>query len=177
VIALLVALLGCTEPAPQCVDNGQCALGEACLAEVCVAVECLDSSTCGLEQYCEKPSYTCEDGCEANSDCLAGQRCNQEEHECFEYGCRETDLDCAFGEICDEDSGECKPAGGKHCASCVSLGDCGSNAECYLFGEEDAYCIVNCTEGDSCPRGYECVELNDLGDWGCLAWCPVIVGE
>ncbi len=175
----MLALVGCAEPVPDCVDNGQCALGEACLAEVCVAVECLDSTTCGLEQFCDQRTFTCEAGCETNTDCLAGQRCNQQEHECFEYGCRQTDLDCGLGEVCDEESGECQEAPGKHCDVCddpwFGTG-CGNNGTCYAFNDTDFFCIVDCNEGDECARGYECVDVTDADAWGCFAWCPTIVG-
>ena len=37
------------------------------------------------------------------------------------------------------------------------------------------YCAVNCTYGEECPRGYECLQISDsLGNplgYGCVAAC------
>jgi hypothetical protein len=180
VLLSLLVLVGCPEPAPECVDNGQCAIGEACIQETCQAVQCLDSSSCGLGEFCKKPEYACTSGCEADTDCLAGERCNKNRNECVEYDCRSTDLDCGLGEICNDD-GQCETAPGKHCAPCEDYifgTGCGTNGTCYPFDDAytENYCIVGCNgpSDDSCPRGYECVDLWGMGDYECFAWCPTL---
>lgn len=171
----LFVLSGCNR-APECVDNGQCGRGQACVANECVDVECVNSSACSLEQYCDLTTYACKDGCELDEDCRAGEICGTQSRQCESYGCRSTELDCALGEVCTA-SGTCQRASGAHCQACYDPyfgSGCGSNATCYAFDEAgiESYCIVNCTSNDQCPRGYECFDVTGYGDKGCFSWCP-----
>ena len=176
VFAVLGALLltSCSVSTVPCLDNGNCSEGQACVAEVCMDVECLSSSECGLQQFCNTAKYTCDAGCEINADCMAGETC--EEGSCEVYGCRDTQLDCFIGEVCNVSTGICEQSPGQHCEPCGGQ-SCGTGAECFTF-ETDAvsgYCLVECSGDEECPRGYSCSDPTGAGTGQtyCSAWCPV----
>src|SRR5687768_13082839 len=120
-IVLLLVLFGCNRvKAPECLDNGNCNDGQACIERECVDVECLASVDCAFGNYCrtEDDAYTCRAGCASDDDCRAGESCNVDDNECESYGCRDTDLDCPFGQVCEEDEGECFVPDGEWCTPC-----------------------------------------------------------
>jgi len=173
-VAFLLSSCGVTEVA--CVDNGNCAEGQACVAEVCLDVECLSSSECGLQQYCDTvDSYSCLSGCEMDADCMAGETCN--EGTCEVYGCRDTQLDCFIGEVCNSATGICEQDPGAHCAECTTNDACGSDGACFTFETKAivGYCLVECSVDDECPRGYNCSDPTGTGTGQnyCSAWCPL----
>ena len=201
----LVGLLGCNnEKAPECVDNGQCPEGNACVQNACEEVSCLTSAECDINQFCN-PFYECEGGCETSDDCTAGETCK--DHVCDVYGCRSTNLDCEYGEYCDTSSGECKTSSKPHCESCdaAATSSCGSNATCYIWEVDDGtctgdrdcedgwycdniesatsknchqdFCVVDCDPDDenACPRGFTCQDATGLGAYGCIADCSFMI--
>ncbi len=172
VFAVLSALLftSCGSQSVSCFDNGNCPEGQACLAEVCMDVECLSSSECGLQQFCNTAHYTCDAGCEINADCMAGETCK--EGVCESYGCRDTQLDCFIGEICNLSTGICEQAEGQHCESCSGI-SCEEGAACFTFevGAVNGYCQVECSSDDECPRGYDCGPYE--GTNYCFGACPL----
>jgi hypothetical protein len=185
-IAVLLLVLGCTGSVEgQCLDNGNCSDGQACIEKVCQDVECLAPLDCAFGSYCDVADdhYTCTEGCASDDDCEAGDECDVDSNECKPYGCRSTELDCALGQVCNERSGECTVPNGEWCTPCDDdPSACGDDATCFLFPEYDgdpnppAYCLPTCDgEGDECPRGYECVdESGGLGQYSCATWCPYL---
>lgn len=144
----------------ECADNGECDAGNACVKGKCTEVACLASSDCDIFQFCN-PFYECQDGCELDTDCKAGETCDTKAHTCTGYGCRSTDLDCAYGEVCNTDTGECKKKG-EWCGDCneSNLYSCSSGAYCIAETDGgDGYCWNFCDSDSDCARGFECVEL------------------
>jgi hypothetical protein len=181
-IAVLLFVLGCVgAKQPECVDNGNCHDGQACVEQTCQDVECLASIDCAFGNYCdlEESAYECRSGCASNDDCPAGEECNLDDNECEAYGCRNTDLDCGLGQFCDEDEGECYDAEGEFCTSCDDdPTDCGDST-CFSFNPDDRnhdnYCLAPCRVGeDDCPRGYDCVDVTEMGDYYCFADCTAL---
>jgi len=184
-LALLLAFAGCKQhgSSGDCVDDGDCAEGQACVNKACQVVDCVSTADCGIEQYCAKADHTCVDGCEGDEDCPAGDSCDVGAHSCVPYGCRETQLDCDYGEVCNQDTHVCEKAQGPYCKTCdpFSAGGCGQHGTCYVIDYYyDAYCFVDCNPdlgSDACPRGYECQDATGLGDNVCFADCTFINGQ
>lgn len=170
-LSLSAALLGCSNP-PACVDHGDCAAGEGCLGGSCEAVECVSSESCDLRSFCDLNSYTCRDGCEEDADCVAGELCDTEVHQCAPYGCRDTQLDCYYNEVCVQSSGWCELDPDPHCKPCTSDAVCGEG-NCFQFDTAaQTYCLLYCDSNEDCPRGYECADAAGDGTLYCTAWCP-----
>jgi hypothetical protein len=162
---------------PECVDDGGCLTGQACVEQACKDVECVSSQDCGIGHWCDVGTdHTCKEGCGVDDDCAAGKSCDVDAHECQAYGCRDTQLDCNYGETCN--NGTCEKVPGPYCkAGCNAFtgGGCGSDASCYswdYYGTE-TYCLVTCNPSDvePCPRGYECADATGLGDYVCYGDC------
>lgn len=163
-LILLAALLGCQGEEPECIDNGNCDVGEVCYNETCVIAECTASDQCEIGQFCDPVNYRCRDGCEHDTDCLSGQTCNAQSHACVDAGCRNTELDCPVGTLCDAVTGscyeptppvcvqECDVAGGNSCArgttcsvsstaeTCRRDADCEQGWSCDRFTDGNSYC-------------------------------------
>lgn len=185
--ALLLLVLGCIgAKAPECVDNGNCHDGQACVEQTCQDVECLASLDCAFGNYCdvEEAAYTCRPGCASDDDCPAGEECNLDDNECEAYGCRDTDLDCGLGQLCDEDEGECYEPEGEWCTVCDDpfTGDPGTCGDGFCFNfnldgnyDRDNFCLPSCRgEGDECARGYECLYVDGLDDYFCVTDCTAL---
>jgi hypothetical protein len=162
---------------PECVDNGQCEEGQACVDEVCSAVECLESSDCNISEFCDPRSYECRTGCEADTDCLAGQECNTQTHECEDSACRTAELDCSVGQVCDTVTGACTNFGGELCDTQCDVGEvwdnCPNGSTCQVTGQgdtcsndnqcggggwvcDDFIVQENCSNNSQCPDGSTC---------------------
>lgn len=185
IVLIAMMAIGCgTSSGPECIDNGDCSDGQACLLEVCEDVECLASEDCNIREYCNTETYVCRAGCEDDGDCIAGESCDTASNTCEEYGCRDTQLDCAIGEICREVTGECEFAHAGHCDRCEPdpfawemNGTCANrNAVCGTYDGVESFCFQPCVQGqaDACPRGYECVEQASFGGTFCSAFCPTL---
>jgi hypothetical protein len=121
VIALLMAACtGGPGSTIECVDNGNCLDGQACIEQICTDVDCLTSDDCSLENVCTE-AYTCVPGCEDSDDCLAGFFCDA--GQCAAEECEVSELDCAIGEVCN--NGDCQDYPGQLCNTCTSDWDCG----------------------------------------------------
>lgn len=177
-LTLILSLLSCTEvKAPECSDNGDCADGEACISQLCEKVGCVTSSDCELQSFCN-PLYECESGCESDDDCVAGESCNKDEHECSPYGCRSTELDCEYGEFCNTESGECEERG-QDCETCnaTNINACGPGAYCLATTTgNDGYCWDTCEDESDCPRGFQCLDWTDTPGYDkiCFADCDYL---
>jgi hypothetical protein len=158
---LLLLLSACdgSKAAEECVQNGDCEEGQACIDGSCATVDCLSSAGCDIQQYCGD-DFTCKDGCDADEDCFAGERCDTSTNTCRDYGCRDTQLDCDYGQICDVVSGQCYDWAEDHpgadlCGSCdpsVTTGRCGNDGLCFLAEEQGACSSTTF----SCPSGQAC---------------------
>lgn len=179
---VFLTLAGCAGGGPECVDNGGCADGQACILEVCEDVQCLASADCNIREYCDTSTYVCRAGCADDLDCPAGESCDVATNTCEAYGCRDTQLDCAIGEICREVTGQCEYAHDGHCDRCEpspwdDSGTCRNpDAVCGTYDGVESFCFEPCTQGapDACPRGYECVEQASFGGSFCSAYCPIL---
>jgi len=174
----------CAPRAVACYDAGDCpSSGDqrfACIDGGCEEVDCLTTADCAIGNICdtEDNDYECEPGCDDNSDCLAGFRCD--EGDCVESRCRSSILDCHFGEFCNTTNGRCQPAGGLHCRICnqdntdafidpfdlcnsavYGNPDCGGNGNHCARTQNSgaAHCFLACTSQADCPHGYTCSPL------------------
>jgi hypothetical protein len=191
-LALLAALLlavSCGErDLPECYDHGECGEGEACIADGCERVACLDNGHCQLQQYCDVSgdAYVCVDGCTVDDDCPAGEACDVDTHACDIAPCRSTVLDCAYGEVCEQ--GSCVVDERAHCQLCDAMeaAICPDEGTCFMDVDDSELCQrdedcapeQSCDEliegrychtdrcrydcdpadADSCPRGWVCQE-------------------
>lgn len=133
--------------APECVDNGECTEGQACIDQQCEDVECLTSTDCPIAHVCHPKQYYCVPGCAEDEDCLAGQTCNSESHECVDAACRTTELDCHVGDVCDPVSGQCVEPANAVCET-----------GCHIYNSP------NCPGGGTCVQslsGQTCNSAND----------------
>ena len=169
-MSLLLILLACTPPIPECSSNADCPTDQACMPDpdnqvpTCQAVECLRNAQCGYQFRCQSGSWTCEPGCDRSEDCLAGEVCTQ--GECALAACEDTQRDCSVGQDCDPASGQCVDDG-RSCELCSAMGNCGEGMECY----GGAYCLRECEEQADCPAGYTCVELESVWHKVCYNDC------
>lgn len=150
-LALLLLAVGCGErEIPECLDHGDCGEREACIADRCERVACLDNGHCELQQYCDPTAdaYVCLDGCTGDDDCPAGEACEAASHSCHPADCRDTVLDCAYGEICDQASGSCVVDERAHCQLCDAM----AAAIC----PDDGTCFMDVDDSELCQRDEDC---------------------
>jgi hypothetical protein len=173
----VLILLGCTQK--ECETSENCPNGEVCNTEgQCIVVACTSSLDCNMEEFCSADTGQCTTGCQNDRDCLPTDVCDPESSRCVATGCRATALDCDVGEFCNALTGQCVNAGGNYCKGCESDLDCGSaNNFCIRIGSgfDQTYCGVDCSGGQECPRGYECLRVRTVGDvtvaYQCVAPC------
>ena len=150
-----VAVSSCTGPtASECDEETPCAFGSQCVLGECVEGRCANSSQCPIEHTCTERE--CVPGCELDSDCLPGNRCNTEDQTCEPQGCTSTEVDCHFGQFCNQATGECYDAADTYCKRCDVDAQCGDGNLCY-----GGYCAVSCSGGRECPAGYSCEDFTD----------------
>ncbi len=179
---LIIGLfLGCNQ-APECIDNGQCGEGQACVDDKCKDVDCLSSADCTLRQFCDTKSWSCRDGCTDNEDCKSGEVC-LDDRKCHKMKCRNATLDCSVGQECVD--GECQDFQGHLCDTCDPYEElmggqpCGPSGSCWLLeGASDTvgFCFPDCNPNadDPCPAGFTCEAFPDDGH-GCFAYCPTLL--
>lgn len=95
---------------------------------------------------CPPGSQFCVE-CYSDSDCSAGETCNELINECVATpGACRADSDCSAGSVCQ--SGMCASA-------CTSNADCGGSNVC---NTETGVCSPSCVDGNSCscPSGTSC---------------------
>ena len=173
IFGLLLACTGGPGKTIECVDNGNCPEGQACVEAACTDVECLTNNDCGLENVCTD-DYACESGCEESDDCLAGYFCD--DGECEAEECEVTELDCAIGEVCK--NGNCKDYPGDLCNSCSSDLECGGGS-CQAKELQNTCSSQNqCSGGSTCTpflTGTACSNDNQCGGGG--AYCDWFYGQ
>lgn len=144
---MLLLLIACSA-SPECLSHADCGLSQACLGElgegVCETVECLDSSVCEFGRYCAD-TFTCEPGCQKESDCGAGYVCSSGGSCDPLESCDDSQTDCGLGEDCIASS--CR-SDDQICGGC---GDCDSPNGCY-YGT----CYRTCAVQSQCPSGFSC---------------------
>lgn len=166
---VFVALLSCAgdaQPPGECLDDADCDGVAVCSEDFeCVTVTCLDSSQCGLEQYCL--ANQCFTGCAEDTDCLGGFTCDTERYECVLQTCTDTQIDCSYGERCSTDTQECE-APDELCSSCDGPGwqECSDRGGQCRYGGGSYYCHTACEEGDEAPRQFTCESGQWYGDCG-----------
>jgi hypothetical protein len=172
----MLALAACAKK--ECETSANCEAGTVCSAtHQCIPVSCFSSNDCPVRSWCNPDTGGCEEGCLNDTDCLPSEHCDVAQRSCYTPGCRGTQLDCSFGEFCNALSGTCYPAGGYYCLRCERNEDCGgANNYCLrLGGSLDPFCGVDCSAGQECPRGYDCVPVRTTGDvtlaYQCIAPC------
>ena len=168
----LDATLTCDTASGSCVAKGRCS----------------SDLQCALGQVCDTAKSACVAGCRTNGDCNGSAcRCGDvactctgttpEERArcsigvCDAYFCAGPDF-CRYGETCGS------PDGGRascfndydsnvrpYCDSCTfggGLNICGTGANYCLIDTRHPgsfYCGADCSEGQSCPRGYACQDV------------------
>ncbi len=179
---LLTALLACggDSEVPECIDNGYCAEGQACVDDECVDVDCLTSAVCDVGEYCNAKTYSCVDGCLEDTDCIAGETCDTETRTCEAYGCRDTTLDCAIGSSCNQQTGECQDLGACQTCNQNNVDSCTTPGTYCLdiYLEREGFCYPECDRNGECPAGFYCypgwpVGLLQTADV-CIADCPYL---
>lgn len=146
-----------------CSDVEPCPDGQTCIDGVCDDATCNSSLQCPMETYCDQRD--CIPGCQYDSDCYSGDACV--DGDCEALGCIDTITDCAYREWCE--AGECVDAGDPYCMPCDTDADCGDGNLCWL----DAYCGVDCSNGQPCPAAFDClgVETDEGVVMQCLTQC------
>ena len=163
-LAVAFAFSGCETAVGQCEDNLNCEIYEVCQAGRCLPRVCVSSADCPIQHFCNDQTGSCTPGCQLDRDCLPNEICD--DGTCEPAGCRDTNLDCPMGHFCNSITGECFQAGGFFCQPCSGQGDseCGSSRNfCVRYGGNN-YCGVDCSNGQQCPRGYDCLNIIDSGN-------------
>jgi len=158
----LLATQSCSQGGTPCSNNLECDSNEVCRSGFCRARSCLSSTECDIQHFCDDESGVCVSGCQLDRDCLPDEFCD--EGACALAGCQDTNLDCSIGQFCNGITGTCFDAGGYYCQSCTGSGDneCGGPQNyCVTIGGAGPYCGVDCSQGQACPRGFDCLPISD----------------
>ncbi len=139
------------QTAPECTDDGQCAVNERCVQGSCERFPC----ECGEYRNHECVEYDC---C-SDSECAAGEYCYA--HKCWEeepeYECT-SDSMCAGSEYCDIPAGaaggSCEPVEAKPCGEIRDHAFVPYGYEC---GDEEG--CPSCPSGEACLK-HECVQAD-----------------
>ena len=160
--------LFCDTTTGSCLNKGRCTI----------------DLQCALGQVCDLSRSTCVSGCRSSGDCPGSTcRCGDKAclctgtacplGECDPYFCADDSL-CQFGEKCGvpEDAGltrascysDFDPDRRPYCARCISGGGidtCGSGANYCITDTRtrSTYCGTDCSQGQTCPRGYGCRDI------------------
>ncbi|MED5369866.1 MAG: hypothetical protein VX899_02520 [Myxococcota bacterium] len=173
-MTFLLMMLACEGGAgtAECVDITDCDEGQACVDGSCATVQCLESSECEIGQFCDPRNYVCRAGCEVDDDCLAGQDCNTQTHECEDSACRTAELDCAVGQLCDSVTGQCYDSpidlcsqncdsmelwtgcsGTEACVAYATDKTCSGDGQCSGNETCDPFIIQYVNSASECPAG------------------------
>lgn len=175
---LTFLMLGaCGEPAPECVDHGNCDEGEVCVNSECRVAECLTSDECGYQHFCDQTRFVCREGCRADTDCLAGQTCDKPNKTCMDAACTSTELDCPVGTFCDAVTGACYEGDLAECDTCNANNplDCGNGSYCLAVGDpQPGYCFHFCDTQDECPSGFTCTDVGGTSKV-CVSDCAWLI--
>lgn len=133
---------------PACVDDSECAGGEACVSGACVArAECTQATDCAT-------GFTCQQGqCRCSSDraCAANQACVQ--GRCETRAPCTTEANCPAGQRCEPTQGLCHPP-------CRLPTDCAPGVDPtlapLLFTCREGDCLRPCVGDAACGAGFVC---------------------
>jgi len=135
------------DPCGDCVDH-KCPDLECCTNEDCHGLQCVDGrckcvedDDCESNEYCDKPSGECLEGCRDDASCVDNGVCATcgDDHKCSEPECCADDdcqADCAFAECQDDftcstpeccDDTDCEA--GEKCEEGVCTG-CKADSDC-----------------------------------------------
>jgi hypothetical protein len=135
-----------------CPTGNECASTEACVNQVCVPKNCLNTpSLCTSTQHCDAVTAMCVANtggmCMIDTDCMAGYWCNtmMTPGTC-QAGCRDNN-DCG-GAVCDANH-QCQAGMGGVCGSCMSDADCPAGTHC-LMGLNLCYQPCDAMTGMGC---------------------------
>jgi len=166
--AVLVLTACKAHPKPVCDEQTPCGIGQSCKLGQCVEERCANSSQCPMESYCYQGD--CLPGCTEEDDCYPGSTCDVENQTCIAEQCTDTQVDCGFKQFCNTATGECYDAGGQYCKFCNEDAECGDGNVCYAH-----YCGVDCSGGQECPEGFECIPFQDTSGnivtYQCFTYC------
>ncbi len=150
-----------------CANDEECPAGNFCTPLGVCGFECIDDSNCGENQFCD-PRGRCktiggdsdsEVVCINDEDCPSGFYCNIERM--CTYDCTQNS-DCPNGMQCDP-RGRCYATGedsddGESQALCTTDDDCPDKHFCAFAGEDQGFCIQECTTSADCGA---------VGAWEC----------
>jgi hypothetical protein len=160
----------------HCTRDVQCAFGQICDTQRYLCVPgCREVGDCHLSEVCR-----CPDGSDPGADgggCAVGQ---------CEAGFCDDQTFCDYGDLClpDEDGQKrcTKDLRGPYCGGCSyepgTINHCGDGSNFCLLDRKvnyyRTYCGVDCSQGQICPFGYECLNVLILTHSFCSkdADCP-----
>jgi hypothetical protein len=180
--------LFCDTGTGTCLSRGRCTTDVQCqLGEVCDGRRGVCATGCKSNGDCPGSACRCGDVACGCTGATPEERARCQLGVCDSSFCAD-DSFCRFGEVCGipPDSGvtraqcysdfdiDVRP----YCSRCASGGGidtCGSGANyCIIDTRTNAtYCGADCSEGQSCPRGYGCRDIRIvLTRWRCNASTP-----
>ncbi|MFT4627346.1 MAG: hypothetical protein ACI8PZ_006030 [Myxococcota bacterium] len=160
----VLLLLGCGGGAPEvaddCVNGDPCEIGQVCVAGTCRVADCTGSEACPFGEYCDIAQYTCAEGCQTDTDCLAEDECSG--GVCNPRDCLETQRDCPLMSFCEK--GDCEGVNTQDwCGVCDTPSDCDDTFTCVQFDPDSPYgswCATECDSDEECPSGLSCLTLD-----------------
>ena len=195
---------GFCQPRLRCASTADCASDSICDSK---SGACIPAETCTADVQCKQgeictSDFTCTAGCRATGDCPIGLVCRPCAPGTLADQCRtgsqcvlgpcDTQLSCPYGDYCLPDAtGEklCTrdPQHRPFCEPCARQAgtpiNCpGSNANYCLIDTSKPfpqafYCGVDCSQGQTCPNGYQCRDVRIVVPTQCkstdaLSACP-----
>ncbi len=157
-VGLGLSLAACNKstggtPEGECAGPEDCGAGLQCIDAQCIEVQCTTSADCPFEAYCDNGNYTCVDGCQDDTDCLAGDSCDDTARACVSAQCDDTQLDCEVGQLCDAGTGDCVDDSRPHCGTCDATRGGGNQCpggECVAFAGQSCNTAADCDPGQAC---------------------------
>ena len=170
----------------ECLNSSECALGEFCSPKhFSCKPGCMDNTDCFAGEECDVDSRTCVAyGCRSTElDCAAGEFCDTDPNSNTYGECYKDNVNHC--KTCDIDRNNCPT--GMECFiselgdSCWTDQDCPAGQTCDLMSDFNFYCHTDrCLNGcspnakNSCPSGFQCIDLSGIGDFYCLADCEYL---
>ena len=169
-----VGLSACQGMFGNCVEDKDCATGEACVSGSCQSsafATCRTESDCPTGNFC--PSGQCLPDC-TKLGCGGGQTCNTGTHLCDfivktapsngggTNGSSSGSIGNSSGNGGSSSSSSGTTVSTDYCASCTTGADCGGgNNFCLTDSAGNNYCGTDCSAGQSCPSSATCEQILD----------------